>query len=370
MSQLNSAPPRGHLTTSEWIQSQHGIYGTGRYQPFSFGEWVRYSTATSIHEPIHRYLWGYGRRPLQGFVASIPNGRVWGDYGAIITPDHLLLSDLSIDYHPQTNKVIEGEGHSIFHSWNHPSLQQLSGRAAVLTFCGAGNYFHWLYDVLPRLKMLKQHHYDHLVINPNLWAGFYYETLAMLGLQEEAMIKTSPDTYIQANELIVPSYIMHAEYPKWATETVRSMLLSYRDKSYKSAERIYISRKQAGIRKVVNEEAVLRLLHKHGFVSYELESLSVAQQIQLFSKAKAIISIHGAALTNLAFASPGAKVIELFHPEYVIPTYWMISNHNQLEYYYMLGEGRHREGSLHVGEENIEIALPLLRKTLALAKIK
>ncbi|NMM51317.1 glycosyltransferase family 61 protein [Paenibacillus aquistagni] len=370
MSSLESTPPRGHMTTFDWFQSVQGAYGTSSYQPFSFGEWTRYITAKSIHDPIHRYLWGYGRKPHKGFVATIPNGRVWGAYGAIITPDNLLLSDVSVDYHRPTNTIIEGDGHSIFQAWKPSLLQRLSGRAAVLTFCGAGNYFHWLYDVLPRLRMLRHHPYDHLIINPNVWAGFYYETLAMLGLHEEAMIKTSPETYLQADELVVPSSIMHAEYPKWATRTIRSMLLPYRDSSFQSAERIYISRRQAGIRKVVNEEAVYQLLARQGFVRYDLESLSVAEQIQLFSQAKVIVSIHGAALANLAFAAPQTKVIEWFHPEYVMPTYWMISNHNQLDYYYLLGEKRRREGSHHAGEDNIEIPLSLLRKTLALAKIK
>lgn len=66
--------------------------------------------------------------------------------------------------------------------------------------------------------------------------------------------------------------------------------------------------------------------------------MSVTQQAALLANAKAIVSPHGSALTNLVFCNKGTKVIEIFSPEYVYHCYWLVSNILGLEYYYVLGE--------------------------------
>ena len=52
--------------------------------------------------------------------------------------------------------------------------------------------------------------------------------------------------------------------------------------------------------------------------------IPVAEQIRMFAEAESIVGPHGAALTNLLFASPGASVIELFAPDYVEGSYWKL----------------------------------------------
>jgi capsular polysaccharide biosynthesis protein len=44
--------------------------------------------------------------------------------------------------------------------------------------------------------------------------------------------------------------------------------------------------------------------------------LSVAEQAQLLGSARCVVAPHGAALTNLVFAPPGALLLELFHPQH------------------------------------------------------
>jgi capsular polysaccharide biosynthesis protein len=41
------------------------------------------------------------------------------------------------------------------------------------------------------------------------------------------------------------------------------------------------------------------------------ETLSIPAQIQLFKQARAVCGLHGSALTNLLWASPGCRVLEL-----------------------------------------------------------
>lgn len=74
---------------------------------------------------------------------------------------------------------------------------------------------------------------------------------------------------------------------------------------------IYISRRQAKVRKLANELELVPLLEDLGFAIVLLEELGFAEQVRLFSEAKVIIGPHGAGLANMVFANPGATVIEL-----------------------------------------------------------
>ncbi|NEP82194.1 MAG: glycosyltransferase family 61 protein [Okeania sp. SIO3B3] len=103
-------------------------------------------------------------------------------------------------------------------------------------------------------------------------------------------------------------------------------------------DRIYISRKQANNRRIINEDEMINFLTKFGFQSVTLESMSVTAQASLLANAKVVISPHGGGLTNLVFCHPGTKVIEIFSPNYIYSCYWLVSNLVGLEYYYLLGE--------------------------------
>ncbi len=106
--------------------------------------------------------------------------------------------------------------------------------------------------------------------------------------------------------------------------------------------RIYITRgEQRGSRIVENEPEVVALLSAWGFTVVDPGALSVAGQITLFAEAECIVAPHGGALTNLAFTSPGASVIELFAPDYVQGCYWKLSSCVPgLTYRYLIGTGR------------------------------
>ena len=73
-------------------------------------------------------------------------------------------------------------------------------------------------------------------------------------------------------------------------------------------------------------------------MSVALETLSVAQQMTLFSQAEAIVGAHGSGLANLVFCSPGTAVVEMFSPNYLRTDYWMISQYLQLHHYNLGGE--------------------------------
>lgn len=77
-------------------------------------------------------------------------------------------------------------------------------------------------------------------------------------------------------------------------------------------KRIYISRNDAQLRRVKNEESILPLLKARGFERVTLKGLPMAKQVQYFRQAEAVIGPHGAGLAHTAWCKPGTKVIEFF----------------------------------------------------------
>jgi capsular polysaccharide biosynthesis protein len=90
----------------------------------------------------------------------------------------------------------------------------------------------------------------------------------------------------------------------------RSGLEAFRSQAWRKAliksphrqRRVYLSRKDAMMRRVLNEPAVEALLQAHGFETVQTERLSVFEQVALFSNAEIIAGPHGAGLTNAVFA--------------------------------------------------------------------
>ncbi|WP_413306924.1 glycosyltransferase family 61 protein [Bacillus sp. 1P10SD] len=285
---------------------------------------------TTFSRRIRRPPTQYPKVLEGGNVGIIPNGRVWGLNGAIITPDNHLIWDVSLEMvHPRTK-------HSIFEKEMLPPITDYYEQVADLTHVVANNYYHWMYEVIPRVHLLHQSGIDvdrFIVKSQQVDLPFQSETLNQLGIKEHQFIWTDCHFHIQSKNLVVPSQPSFAT--KWGYEFLRKTFLTGEAPTNKVGKRIYISRKWA--RRITNEDALMDVLSKFGFVKVELETLSVAEQAQLFSSAEIIVAAHGAGLVNLTFCQPGTKVIEIFSPTYITSLYWVISSLGNLMHYYFIG---------------------------------
>ncbi|MEG4054143.1 MULTISPECIES: tetratricopeptide repeat protein [unclassified Microcoleus] len=314
-------------------------------------------------DPVH-LGWGVCRlsnsQPIpvespKTFVAAIPNGRVWSvpqeNYWlickaiAVITPDNYLLGDVSRDYPgflPGCEKH-DIRKHSVFNLELFPPLKQIDGRVAVLSGLSGNVYFHWMVDVLPRIELLRHSgrdlaEIDWFLVN-SCQHQFQRESLRILGIPEEKVLESDCLPHIQATELIVPSFPGYLGWPSgWAMDFLRREFLKGIIPSSSYPKRIYISRSKARYRRVLNEEDVVEVLEKFGFVSILPESMSLAEQIAHFYHAEVIVAAHGSGLTNTIFSRQGTKVIELVSPHYISHYYWGISQYLQLKHYFLAGE--------------------------------
>ncbi|MEG4322807.1 MULTISPECIES: tetratricopeptide repeat protein [unclassified Microcoleus] len=303
----------------------------------------------------------------QTFVTSLPNGRAWivpqknswmiCNAIAIIDEQDRLLPELSREY-PGELPGCDNQ-HSTPHRFLNlkpeelPPLEKIDGTVAVLAGLSGNVYFHWMVDILPRMEILHRWgvnvaEIDWFLVN-SCQQPFQRETLKALGIPEYKIIESDRHPYIQAKQLIVPSF---SGYLGWLSTQGLEFLrrVFSREQSPKlpesfasesknpHPERIYISRSKCSYRRVINEEKVIDFLSGFGFVPVLLESMTLNEQIALFARAKVIIAPHGSGLTNIIFCSPGTKVIELTSPNYIRHYYWAIGQQLNLEHYYVTGE--------------------------------
>lgn len=302
------------------------------YYPYTW-QWIANDYPACHLQKIH------SGEVIQPFVVNIPGGRFWGAHGgAVITPNHKIIEDLSIE--PGLFQL--NFNFQLFKNKYPPIPRYYHGNVAVLHASYGYNYFHLMFDIAARLDLLRRSKIPIQCYITNHSLPIQDEILSLLGIPKEQRIEATSNLILQAKELVIPSYTGSSLgiVPKWACDFLRQELLINRKvKKIAGYERIYISRKMANHRNVVNEKEITDLLVPLGFKSIILENEPIVRKIQIFQSADVVIAPHGAGLTNLLFCNPGTTVIELFSPNWMLSCFKMISNYYGLNYFEVMGKG-------------------------------
>ncbi|MCX5923210.1 MAG: glycosyltransferase family 61 protein [Candidatus Dependentiae bacterium] len=264
---------------------------------------------------------------LQGtFVLTIPQGQVYfqpKDIAGIILASGSIVEEMLWP----SKEAFFGR-HKKFQLLDLPEDGfKVEGRMAVITQEVAGCYGHWLIEVLGRLALLERYgvQYDKLYVPQNY--PFQKESLALWGIDQEKIIDSFQVPLVKAQELVVPSLVCRKSPAlprkplccmysvKWIVEYVRNKflpILSREQMDKQFSKKIFISRNDAGSRRVINEDDLFALFEPLGFERYFLTELSFIEQVGLFANAEIIIGPSGSGLTNLIFCNPGTCIVELF----------------------------------------------------------
>lgn len=194
-------------------------------------------------------------------------------------------------------------------------------RGTVLSFASEGdvNYYRWLVETLPRFRFVEESgaRFDEIYCCQR--HSFHRESIAFFG-GNVPVVSSGEKRFIRASRLILPRFVDESE--TWTVPWMREKILpGLGARRSSDGERIYISRKNAGGRRVANEAGVMDELAPLGFNSVVLEEMAWLEQARLFRDAEMIVAPHGAGLANLIFATPGTTVIELIAPEYPFTFY-------------------------------------------------
>lgn len=183
-------------------------------------------------------------------------------------------------------------------------------KAAVLHCLYRDIYFHWLYDLLPQLK-IKEIHSDIPIITAPLIENNRYQKDSFNAIFKGINLLSEENIY-RIKKLFISINTTNNLMPhKFCFDFLkkRSQFLSSGHKNLK----IYISRKKFK-RSILNENALMYFLKFKGFKMYHLEDLSFTQQVILFKSCDTIISPHGSGLTNIVFCKPKTVVLEIYGP--------------------------------------------------------
>ena len=210
-------------------------------------------------------------------------------------------------------------------------LRNLDGMVLSLLTGGAGNknYWHWLYDVLPRVGLCSEsinlNKIDFFLI-PSLLKNFQNESLDILNIPRQKRLSSEKFRHIKAKELIMTDHPVVTtgdatkdiqNIPLWITKWLKSVFIYNETKNKKNDKPfIYIDRNESVLndppmRIISNENEVKKYLKDNNFESVKLGEVSFKEQIDLFNNAECIVGLHGAGFANLSFCKPNTKVIEL-----------------------------------------------------------
>ena len=224
------------------------------------------------------------------------------------------------------SRIIEKEApKTLFHTC------LVDGVVAMVGSRWASGYFHWITDVLPRIRLI-QECFD-IADDVDFYAfpegvpSAGLEAIKELGIEESQLLQVEPRERLKVDQLILPSLPgKTGRPPKWALSFLRQRLLTQgRNSNREWPKRLYLARQ--GKRTVENREEVLPVLLQNGFHVVYPEQYSFAEQISLFSHAEAVVGPHGSGFTNTIFCSPKTKLLELFSARYVNPCYFHIAQH-------------------------------------------
>lgn len=268
-------------------------------------------------------------------VATVRNGRALDHYAAIITADDTLLFDLSPYY-----GVPRPSQHPVYLRPRLPEVIRVSGSVGVLTTRGSENYYHFLTDVLPRLELLRRAGAAPESFLVNRQTRFQRDLLDHLGLTADRCLGSDTYPHLQADELVVPSLPDdNLRTPRWIVPWLRAQFLPASVAA--PHRRLYVGRGATKhTRRVDNEPELLAALEPLGFEAIDPGALPPTDQVRAFAEAECVVGPHGAGLTNLAFAPPGAAVVELFARDYVNECFWALADTVEgLRYRYLVGDG-------------------------------
>ena len=188
------------------------------------------------------------------------------------------------------------------------------------------NYYHFLLDVLGALELLDA-------------SGVADGTPIVIGAQVARttfgsdILKTaglaSRDWILQDAECVWAEKIVFLRtYQQYRTRADHLLdLMEVPVPSNHDGDRLYLTRPPGRRRSVSNRADVARLLRKYGFREVVTDDLPLQQQIQLFQRARYVVGLHGAGLTNIIYRR-GAPLalLELHSYSFVLDCYYRLSD--------------------------------------------
>jgi hypothetical protein len=235
---------------------------------------------------------------------------------------------------------------------------------------GHQHFFHFLFDRLPRLHYLLSR-FDMadqplVVLTNERLPGFQRDLYRFLSARHPNLKFT---TVPEDERWRLPTlYLIDDMQPVRRTFMPPDVAAFIRDLAIEGYglspapphRRIYINRNDARKRRIVNEAEIWRSFAARGFKSVAAAKLSFRDQVALFAEAETVAGPHGAGFSNLIFAPPGTKVLEISNLERVKSVYFLLTMALDQHYVPVIGGKGDRNEWFRADPAVVEAALELL----------
>jgi hypothetical protein len=326
----------------DWIDNRRkhgGIYFNQRgpwYKPILSGGSVHLDEPNTVGPPNKKgfdYNRNYTFDPALLFY--LPNSYVYGNKGIVLTARHYIFEEFT--HHFGISSLGKFLRRNLFYTFTK-NFKKVAGTGAVLVSPQSHNYYHWLNDVLPRIRLYEPvlNSVDYFCISSAVPAKFL-EVLPAFGIDPKKVLLIGEKEKLHFDHLYVASLPgSEGRSPDWASDFIREKLLKKPPPA--PTKKLYFKRGNSGDRKVLNEDSIISILRDREFDIIDPGPLTIHEQIDLVQSAKMVIGAHSAALSNLLFAGERTVVIEIFSPDYFrTDCYYTLSSSLRLNYWYMAG---------------------------------
>jgi len=235
--------------------------------------------------------------------------------------------------------------------------------------CG---FFHWFGEALARLELalqeLRAEEVTLLLPHKFHRHAYFLDSLKAYGLRDVRILGRFE--CMRCTDLFFPKHIADTgNYNSGLMHSMRSRFRKHIDASTTldaPSRRLYISRRLAGRRRIVNEEEILGVLADHGFETLLAEETPWHQQVKLAAEAEFLLSNHGAGLTNMLAMAPGTRVMEIREREDQHNNcFFALASTLGLDYYYLLADRHDPNVGVHLAD--LVVDPDRLNETLHLA---
>lgn len=336
-------PPRLIYSCRLWIDAQNSKANNYRSARSSWYELVE-KTESHVH-PLPQTVQAPNKQAFdanmsyqtgEGYLHMLRNCFIYRHKGIVLTNFHSCFQEFT--HHFNISSLSRFFRKHPFYTFSK-SFTEIQGTGALLISPESHNYYHWMSDVLPRIKLYGKifDQVDHFCVASSVPQKFL-DVLPLFGIPKEKLLLVKDHEKLHFQNLFVASLPgSEGRAPKWAIDFVRKKLLTA-TKLAEPTKKIYFKRGTAVERKILNEDTVIQILSERGFEVIEPDKLSIPQQAALMQETKVVISAHGAALTNLLFATDSCSLIEIFCPDYFrTDCFYTLTGILKINYWYILG---------------------------------
>jgi len=244
---------------------------------------------------------------------------------------------------------------------------------AMGIYKGHRHYFHFFFDYfIPLFFYLNNFYKDKkikIIIRQDL-SEFQRKSFEFLqkDFPNIEFISAKNNDKIYCKKMIYISFPHLDFYDVAKNLKIKKLMISFQKFFYEhfgirensTQKNIYISRYDAKIRQIKNEEEFLGKLQKFNFEKYQLAKLSFKEQIELFSRAGIIVGAHGAGFTNLIFARKNTVLIEIFPSSFYDEGFVLLAKMMEIKRYEIIENNGDKLDNFTLSEENMNKILKLI----------